>query len=223
MSAFFYIKNHFRKILSVFLACWFLLIASVLCVIINVQKVPINKNFYFLVSKSTHIQASTHYVAWTGGAGYLLEKNGREYVVYSVYLEKEDGINVQAALTDKDTELLTLSVETLYLYSNKAKKNKDNLTSACSSFYSCLLVLEECINILSSGGTQEMGKELLAILQKQMYYLKKEYKTFPYYQMICRKGEEKINQLKNGTIFLKDLRYLFCELVVGFLNFSKIY
>ena len=111
MSAFFYIKYHFRKIFAVLLAIWVVVIIGILSRITNVEKIHINKEFYFLVSTSTHIQASTHYVEWNGGAGYLLENSGRTYVVYSVYTKKEDGLAVQTALIDKDTTLLISSIK----------------------------------------------------------------------------------------------------------------
>ena len=117
---------------------------------------------------------------------------------------------------------MTLSIGDLYLYSYKNKSNCKKIQGALESLYSCLLILQETIKILSDGGTQEVGKEMIGILQKQLSFLGGEYKKiFPLYTEVCKNGAEKMTKIKSNVIFLKDLRYLFCELAVGYLQFAN--
>ena len=88
MSAFFFNKKIYRWLLWGILGVFFLSTAFYTVYIRKTVKIPLQRTFYFLVSTSTHIEAGTHFAAWNGGAGYLLQNGEREYVAYSVYLSE---------------------------------------------------------------------------------------------------------------------------------------
>ncbi len=216
-----FFKRHKKSILALLLSVWFVFIASFCNILLQKERINLDKKFYFLVSSSTHIEASTHFVEWSGGAGYLLENTKREQVVFSVYLREEDVLTVQSALTE-ETELLTLSVNSIYLYSKADKQKTKKIEGAFQTLYNCCEVLEKIIGRVAQGGTQESGKRLLEVLQNQLSFLRKEYEeSFPKYADVCKKGEEGIAQLMKQTIYLKDLRYILCELCVAYVQLAS--
>jgi hypothetical protein len=219
-----FFKSNYKKITIVVLCFWFAGIAILCGVISQTQPIYLRKKFYFLVSSSTHIQASTHFVEWSGGAGYLLDYDGSAQVVFSVYLQEQDSLQVQSVLTDKQTDVLTVSVESIYLYRKQDKAKKSAIKGAFQTLYNCCELLEKIIDRYAQGGTQESGKRLLKVLQEQLCFLSKEYtKSFPQYADVCQKGAEKILQLLETTVYLKDLRYLLCELCVSYMDLADTF
>ena len=219
-----FFKSNYKKIAVTALSVWFAGIAILCGVISQTERIYIGKKFYFLVSSSTHIQASTHFVEWSGGAGYLLDYDGCAQVVFSVYLQEQDSLQVQSALTDKQTDVLTVSVDSIYLYRKQDKAKKSSIKGAFQTLYNCCELLEKIIDRYAQGGTQESGKRLLKVLQEQLCFLSKEYtRKFPLYAEVCQKGADKISQLLETTIYLKDLRYLLCELCVSYVDLSNTF
>lgn len=218
----FFTKRTIKKLFCVIVAAW---LAVVMCLAVNVKNrafVDVNKNFYFLVSTSANIQASAHFVEWNGGAGYLLKTDETEYVVYAVYLHSNDGEMAQASLVDEKSRILSYSVGKVYLHDRKLKGHIEQIKGAFESFYGCLLVLEEGINNLAHNGTQEEIKRVLQILNKQFDFLALSYrKIWPQYAEVCKNGSNEISNILNETIFLKDLRFILCQLCVGYIDFSK--
>ena len=62
-------------VLSTALVSLFILYAYFLT---GVRVVALDTSFYFLVSTSTHVQASTHEITQGGGAGYFFEWENKE-------------------------------------------------------------------------------------------------------------------------------------------------
>lgn len=218
MATDFVLKKNFTKIFISGLICLFAFIIGYVCVLIRTVTLPINKSFYFLVSASTHIQASTHFVSMNGGAGYLLNENDRTYVVYAVYLEKQHAARVQANLSDK-TELKEYTIDNIYLRNQKAWPI---VQEAFNVFYGWLTILEYEINRLAKGCTQQSSKQILQTLQRQMEYsAKKNEKIFPVFSQLCTKGEQFLLEITQGIIYATDLRYLLCELCIAYCNFAN--
>jgi len=216
-----FFKKYRKRTIALFLSIGFIVMGTFCSAILQKVRIDLNKKFYFLVSSSTHIEASTHFVEWSGGAGYLLENAGNAQVVFSVYLKEEDGVIVQSALTE-ETELLTLCVDSIYLYKKSDKKKAKQTEGAFQTLYNCCEVLEKIIGRVARGGTQESGKRLLEVLQAQLSFLRKEYaEIFPKYAEVCKKGEESISRLLQKTIYLKDLRYMLCELCVAYVQLAS--
>ena len=219
-----FFKKNYKKITAIALSVWFAVIAVLCGVISQKERIDLGKKFYFLVSSSTHIQASTHFVEWSGGAGYLLDYQGCEHVVFSVYLQEQDSLQVQTALMEKDTNVLTISVDSIYLYKRQDKEKKVSIKGAFQTLYNCCEILEKIIDRYAQGGTQESGKRLLNVLQEQLCFLSKEYRAkFPQYADVCQKSAETISQLLKNTIYLKDLRYLLCELSVSYVDLADMF
>ncbi len=217
-----FLRKYSKKLLALSLSIWFALMAFFCGFILHRERVILQKSIYFLVSSSRHIEASTHIVAWSGGAGYLLENNGCEQVVFSVYLEEVDGLKVQAALTEQETELVSILVDTIYLYRKKDKRQHKKIEGAFETLYNCCTILEKIITRFAQGGTQESGKRLLKVLQDKMKYLSKEYvEIFPQYADFCKKGEENLSKLLKSTVYLKDLRYVLCDFCVAYIHLSN--
>ncbi len=213
-------KKYLKSILVSMLICIFIGVACYACSVSNKKKITIGNSFHFLVSTSTHIEASTHFVSWSGGSGYLLEDIGREYVVFSVYLQKEDALRVQGVLKEP-TRLITRSVECLYTsdeYLSKVVKG------AFQTYYSWLTVLQNEINRLTQGCTQQSCKRTLHILKRQMEYSSKKHeRDFSEYANVCKSGVMKLTEITNETVYVKDLRYLLCELCVAYCRLANLY
>ena len=96
MSTFFYCKNRLHFSLWLLLgACFSLLIFLYASLFSGLERVANRKVFYYLVQDSMHVEASVYNVSLNGGAGYVLEENGRFYAVYAVYFFR-DKANEQA-------------------------------------------------------------------------------------------------------------------------------
>ncbi|MBQ8229580.1 MAG: hypothetical protein IJZ32_02665 [Clostridia bacterium] len=184
--------------------------------VMQTKTVEIGQNYYFLVSDGTHIQASAEFARLDGGAGYLLQYDGEDYVALSVYLDEQDGQTVQKSLaeTGEKTKLLRVGVQTLYFQTKKEKKNANMYIGAFDCLQGCMSVLEECISRLEKGLTQEKCKRILSDLKKQFSFLSKDYGVqYAAFGSLCDDTAKRLETLLSDTVYAKDLRYLLCELV----------
>lgn len=169
---------------------------------------------YFLVSEDANVQAGAHFAQWEGGAGYLFTYNGTDYVAISAYFEESDGVSVQASLLadGKETRLLTLGGNRLYFKTCAQKKNANVYVGALQAFYGCLQVFGRGVALLEQS-TQERAKEYYSSLEKQFLYLGKKYEAgYPDFAKICKEGAHALHEMSSQTLYVKDLRYLLCEL-----------
>ncbi len=184
----------------------------------------VSQNYYFLVSDSTHVEASTQEIILDGGAGYVLNAEGKEYVTVSSYLSSYEAETIQKSL-DKETRIIALGVENLYFKTKEEKKNTAKIKGAFQALADCIEVLSKETSRLEKGGTQESCKRILETLRKQFVFLAKEYKdVFLSYGQLCDKTVIELDKLLNNTIFVSDLRRLQCELCYSYVclaeNFS---
>lgn len=182
------------------------------------KRVKISTCFYYLVSEDTHLEAGAEFIKWQGGAGYLLRFQEREYVVLSVYLTEEDGYAVQTSLLQKgkSVRVLRLGREMLYFKTAKEKKNAGIYVGALQTMYGCAQVLSDCISRLEKGMTQEGCKRVLSPLERQFFFLSERYKEeYPSFSHFCEKTAEELFLTQQNIIYVKDLRYLLCEICVG--------
>lgn len=188
----------------------------------GVQRVELNKNFYFLVSDSTHIEASTHTAKFQGGAGYLVTFKDKEYVAYAVYLSESEGNAVQATMTNESTTLLCKNVQRLYLKTRKDKEKAKVYQSGLSCLYSCMEILNAETARLEKGATQQSAKNTLGILLKQLSYLGEAYqKEYAACSNVFEEAGASLSSLLNDTLYVKDLRYLLCELADGYISLAS--
>lgn len=200
-------------------ACYSLLLSKA-------KIVPMDAQFYFLVNGDTHVEAGAEFVKLSGGAGYLLEYENREYAVLSVYLKQSDGETVQASLfaQGEDTELIEISVRSLCFKTPSEKKDANMYIGALRSLYGCMSVLEGCVARLEKGMTQEGCKRLLFPLQRQFDFLSESYEGgYPSFSKLCKQTAHKLADLGTQTLYVKDLRYLLCELADNYTQLSAAF
>ena len=209
----FFLKKYVKLILVGILVFIFMGILNYVGAVSKKARVQVGKHFYFLVSTSTHLEASTHFVSWSGGSGYLLDDNEQEYVVFSVYLQQEAALQIQENLQEA-TKVVKRSAE--YIYAPSKKISKD-IEGAFQTYYSWLIILEQAISRLVYGCTQQSCKQVLNTIKQQMDYSSKKYNnSFSAYANVCRRGAEQLTKRINGTVYVKDLRYLLCEFCVAY-------
>lgn len=217
-------KKYGIRIVSLLICVFFLFGFSYANVLARMQKVEIEKSFYFLVSDSTHIEASTHTAKHQGGAGYLLSFKKQECVAYAVYFSENAGNAVKTALTEQGEKvrLMERKAETLYLKTRKEKERASTYQSAFNVLYDCMQVLNGEITRLEGGATQRSSKEIVGKLAGQFHYLSKEYeKSYSSFATLCRRVGEELSVIANDTIYAKDLRYALCELADGYLDLNS--
>ena len=193
-------------------------------VLTNAHTVALNKDFYYLVDTSTHTQAVSTFAQLQGGAGYLLEADSREYVAYNVYFSEQDGTAAKQALEAYQTQpsLYTVSVADLVFKTKEEKKQAPIIVSAFSCLDGCMQVLNREITRLDNGATQQSSKRILQTLIKQFMHLSKEYQTsFPEYAAVCANATSQLQACTNDIVYVKDLRYLLCDLGVSYVQLSK--
>lgn len=175
------------------------------------------KEFYYLTSTSTHIEASTYNAQYLGGAGFTLEYKDRAYVAYAVYTDLTMAERAFQALKEQDEDVCILKVQ-----AKQAKIPLDNTTAYKNAFhclYAQIRLFNAEITRLEDGATQESAKRFLNIQQRQFAYMKKEYEqSFPQFSAVCRNAVEQIERMKKQTVYAKDMRYLECFLCDSYIR-----
>ncbi len=160
---------------------------------------------------------STEFIKLDGGAGYLLEADGVQYVALSVYLNEADGLAVQAGLKESETKLIRRGVGSLY-FKGKDKQKSALYLNALRTLEGYIRVLEECVSRLEKGSTQESCKRLLKILERQFAFAAGEYESYPAFSRLCGNWASSLAKLGEDTVYGKDLRFLLCRLAEGYLQ-----
>ena len=182
----------------------------------------VSQSFYFLVADSTHVEASAYIATLQGGAGYLLQADGREYSALSVYLSEDEGRQAQKALCAEEYILLEKRVEKLY-FKTRAEKMKSNaVLNALRCLHDSIEVLSGEIRRLEEGATQESSKQTLGILAKQFSHLQMEYgATFGKFSAICAHAKAEIEKSVAGIVYSRELRYLSCMLCDSYMHLCE--
>ncbi len=173
----------------------------------SAKAVDVSIAFYFLVSEDTRVEAGAEFIKLDGGAGYLLA----EGVALSVYRKKEEGISVQAGLSEsgKRTTLIEKEVKKLY-FCGMQKRNYKTFLSAIELYDGCISVLDECISRLEKGMTQEACRRILTHLRRQFAQAGKLYRGYSEFAALCKREEENLATFEDGNVYGRDLRYLLC-------------
>ena len=181
------------------------------------------KSFYFLVSTNTHIEVGAQTSRLDGGAGYLFNFKGEEYVAWSVYFHEADGMAVQADISNP-TKLIKVDVSYLYLKTRIDKKRKKIIQGALNSFYGCIDILSQGIAKLDKGLTQEACKRILTVLRKEYAYMSQAYlKKYPQFAKVCTNMQTVLDTLLKQTVYGKDLRYLLCSACDAFIRLASVF
>lgn len=113
---------------------------------VNTVEVEIDKSYYFLYSDDgMGVAAASASVSLSGGAGYIYNYGGKEYVVLAAYEDEASA----AAVADKLTDVGVLS---LYVGAVKSDKSlADNLRSYVGVLCSSASALYACANAYDGG------------------------------------------------------------------------
>ncbi len=178
-----------------------------------------NKTFYFLVFQTEHVEAGNYAIQLKGGAGYFLEYENQPYLAFSVYLDESEGIAVQSAVAD--AQLLSISVDRLYLKTCVEKRNAPVYQGALDCLYGCMEVLGFQIARLDNGETQQSAMKTLALLLKQLRYLAMAYKgEYANYAEVCQRAGNTLGDIITEVIYTRDLRYLLCDIALSYIRLA---
>lgn len=189
----------------------------------QIKVVPIYTSFYFLTTEELHVEAGAELIKLEGGAGYVLCLDGKEYAVSAVYLKESEGESVRAAMLQcgKSVRLLPIQIDNLYLRGSDKKKEKV-YTSALNLLNGCISLLQECVEYLDNGATQESIKRILLILRRQMVYISVQYnKEYATFSRLCTQSARELQNIENEIIYASDLRYLTCQMVDDYITLCR--
>lgn len=221
MTAVFF--KRFSKIARLLLACFFVTVGIYASVLGRVTSAPVFRSFYFLVSKTEHVQAGVYQSVLDGGAGFVLEENGEYFVALSAYRSKDQAEKVREGLTE-DTEIIEYGVEKLYFKSYKEKRIQGEIISAFSCLEDCIEVLDGEITRLDKGATQSSSKNILAMLLRQFSFLGEKYGgTIPAFEELCNRAIEQIEEALQGIVYAAKLRYLLCDACFSFVKMGEYF
>lgn len=223
MSADFYFqltaKNIFRIIFVGVLGCVFCFSFFYAYILSGIEARSLNQSFYYLISYETYTQAGAYQVCNEGGAGYLLDDESGQYIAYTVYLNRETAEQIVEDVNQQfGVEMLVKSSPTLY-FKTKEQKDKANLVvGALNAYCGCMQVLDGEIARLEKGATQESSKRILNNLLRQFSYLGKTHaEVYPAFAQECFWVEKELETILQGTVYVKDLRFLLCGLTDSYL------
>lgn len=225
MSAFFIKWRWITGIISIILSIAITLGACGYAGVLScVEAVGEARTFYFVVSNSTHVEVSAQVARLQGGAGYALTLNNGEWAAYSVYFSEQESQSVCQALAQQETEaeIVTLRANRLYFKNGYQKKRANEIVGALDTMYGCMQVLEREIARLEQGATQESSKRILQTLVKQFAYLEKNNgDSVSGLTDVCESVQTQLLQGIGDVVYVKDLRYVLCELSVAYVNLSR--
>ena len=211
MLAEFFSKGIMRNVTCAITIIFVVICTTYAVTLSKAKAIPFEVKVYFLVGQDMQVEAGAEFIKWNGGAGYLLECEGAQYAVISVFFDRGSAESVQERLREngQKTEVLLEGRDTLY-FKGKEKKNCAMYLSALSLFKNYMSVLENCIGRLENGMTQESCRRILTMLQKQFHYSARSFEGYTTFSKLCRQSEEWLEEVCKETIYLRDLRYLLC-------------
>ena len=219
MTTVFY--KRISKIGLAIIALFFVLTGGYAYAIKTAEIVPVFRSYYFLVSTSTHIQASTQQTLLSGGAGYPLEKDGDIFVTIAVYSSENSARRAQGNLSE-ETQIIELAVDKLYFKGIKKKRTAKAIISAFSCLDDCIEVLEGEIVRLDDGATQNSSKRVLRTLSRQFSFLSQRYEeTLPAFSTVFMNANAQIERISSGIVYASKLRYLLCDLCFSFVKLGE--
>lgn len=217
----FFLRKKVIGIFTLVLSLFFVSLSFFYSVFLSQTKVvSVRETFYLLVAEELHVEAGAEFVKLEGGAGYLLYLDGKEYLLMSVYLKESEGESVRVALTGMGRAVRLLSVSVRNLYFKGGEKRKANMyVGALNILKGYLSVVGECVSRLDNGATQESIQRILTPMRSQWLYLSNAYKVkYPSFSNLCDSLVSELYGIENEIIYARDLRYLSCGMVDGYLR-----
>lgn len=187
----------------------------------KLHTVDVDANFYFLVSTEENVSVGVEYTKLDGGAGYLLQKDGKEYAVWSVYFDEKTGADVQERLkkAGKETQLIYLGTDTVCFRTWREKGKEKPTVELLRIVKGCMQILNETISRLEKGMTQEKAKAILTLLRKQLSFSAREYAVcVDGLANVCKESAKHLDNILEGTVYTDALAYELCFLADGYLS-----
>lgn len=213
-----------RRIGICALACFFCVCGIYAWQLSQIKVCSFQASFYYLVTDDLRVEAGAEFVRLEGGAGYLFEQNGREYVALNVYTNKDAGAKVCENLREqgRETQLKEIGVEKLYFLEKEDKRKADIYVLALKCLQGDISLLEGCGILLEKGETQERCKELLKTLCRQISFQAANYRNgYKAFAKLCDEIVDKIESLLKDVLYTKDVRYLLCETVDAYIDLAS--
>ena len=220
MSVFF-LRKRWLKI-AIYL-CSFVITAfslSYALVLREVEASGTERIFYFLVSENPHLQVSTIEIQLENGAGYLLKDGNKEYTALSVYLRSSESEKALQSANKRFSDLKIIPVESgkLYFSSRLEKKQAPKILGGLNTLFGCMQVIDYEIKRLEEGATQQSVKRVLQEIEGTIVFLGHDNEFF---SSVCKSTATALNKSVSDIVYLKDLRYLLCELCSAYKNISE--
>ncbi|MDE7453425.1 MAG: hypothetical protein K2N22_03355 [Clostridia bacterium] len=176
--------------------------------------VEFESSYYFVCYRSPDNVVSagsiSSAVSSYGGAGYILDYDGKYYVTVSCYYRENDANTVCESLKRRDLECAVLTVKTdkYPVKSYSAKRNAKLYKGNFNTLNSLSLLAYECANGLDTGEyNQTKAKDVLAAIKNGLNGLKSTNKNNCFTDVLDSLIDE-CDDLKDGYLFSKDMRYL---------------
>ena len=220
MSVFF-LRKRWLKI-AIYL-CSFVITAfslSYALVLREVEASGTERIFYFLVSENPHLQVSTIEIQLENGAGYLLKDGNKEYTALSVYLRSSESEKALQSANKRFSDLKIIPVESgkLYFSSRLEKKQAPQILGGLNTLFGCMQVIDYEIKRLEEGATQQSVKRVLQEIEGTIVFLGQDNEFF---SSVCKSTAAALNKSVSDIVYLKDLRYLLCEICSAYKNISE--
>jgi len=182
--------------------------------------VKFTKTYYLLTRECEDATASavTGEVYLSGGAGYLIQTDGKYRVALSCYFAPEHAKSVQTTLNEKgvETEILTLVAEPFVLSGRKAAiagtvdANLSTLDSLACLLYDTANGLERC------ELTQDEARAAVRGAVKSLKGLREgNGEGLSEWNEVLYSAEKKAREIGEGILFAKDVRYLQVQLCMA--------
>ncbi len=220
MSTFFLPKNCLKNLAVIFTAFFVFLCVFYGGYLSKCITVPHNATFYLLTCSEMNVEVGMQFVRLEGGAGYLWEEKGKEYVVASIYKKAQEADNVCLSLkkTGEAYCVQSVGIQNLY-FKGRDKLKKDIYISALNTFRGYLDVMMHCVSNLDTGKPQNRIKNILSTSCHQLKELSKQYlEEYTSFAGLCRNIAEELQGIERGVIYSSDLRYITCEMLNGYLQ-----
>lgn len=184
--------------------------------------------YYFLVKdcEETSVSVVSGDVYRAGGAGFVMNVEGKTSVALSCYFSLEDAEAVQTTLAEKGTQtrVMTLSSEEIVFYGKQSSLCAEHVGHVLTTGRQCAQILYDTANGLERGIlSQEEGLAAVEGVTKVMRGFYGDEELHGRWNValgeLVRRGEE----LSLGILFSKDVRYFQVQLCSSLAQISKYY
>lgn len=188
----------------------------------------LEKEYYFLVKDCEDATASAvaGQVYLRGGAGYLLETDGKSAVVLACYFHLSDAERVRSSMSEKDVEtrILTLKTKDFSLDGGAAGK-KNAVCSNVETAETCARILYNAANGLERAEmTQEEARAAVRGAVGSLKGLRiGNGDSFELWNAKLASCERRGTEIAEGILFSKDLRYLQVEICLAIVNADEYF